>query len=386
MGVVVLLGLCAAAAAAYVLLHHGEAATASGAAKALNVAVVRVARQDVAQALTVAAEFRPYQEVALHAKIAGYLQSISVDVGDQVREGQVLAQLDVPELKNELEKASAALGASQQEVIRSEAGYKEAHLACTRLQDVAKDHPRLVAQQELDVIQAKDATAAGALAVARQKVEEATAEVSKVRSMMAYTTIAAPFAGVVTRRGADPGALVQAGTSSSGLAPLLDIAEDKRLRLVFPVPESAASLVKVGALVHVTVSSLGEKFEAKVSRYSGKIDRTTRTMLTEAEIDNHEGRFTPGMYASVSLVLRESKGAVAVPVQAVAIGENPKVLVVNGAGTIEEHSIKLGLETPFLDEVLNGLAPGDQVIVGSRAGLQAGQKVTPKPIELAPAE
>ncbi len=203
-----------------------------------------------------------------------------------------------------MEKATASLHASEQEVIRAEASYNDAHLSYRRLQDVARDHPKLVAEQEVMTTQTRDATAAGALAVAKQRVSECTAELSKVRSMIAYTTIAAPFDGVITKRYADPGALIQAGTSSSAQAPVVDIAEDKRLRLVFPVPESAVPLVKVGAPLRVTVSSIAATLEAKVSRYAGKVDRATRTMSTEAEIDNRDGRLTPGMYASVDLDLR----------------------------------------------------------------------------------
>jgi RND family efflux transporter MFP subunit len=350
------------------------------------VAVAKVSREDLAQSLTIAAEFRPYQQVALHAKIAGFLQSIAVDVGDHVREGQVIAQLDVPELKDDLEKASATLRASEQEVARAEANYNDAHAACRRLQDVAKEHPKLVAEQELESAQTKDAVAAGALAVATQRVGECTAELSKVRSMIAYTTISAPFDGVITKRFADPGALIQAGTSSSAQAPVVDIAEDKRLRLVFPVPESAVALVKVGASVRATVGSINAAIEAKVSRFSGKVDRATRTMFTEVEIDNGDGRLTPGMYASVELVVRESKGAITVPVQAIAVGEKPRVFVVTPVGNVEERAVKLGLETPSKDEVTSGLEPGEMVIVGSRSGIQPGQKVTPKLIEIATAE
>jgi len=350
------------------------------------VAVTKVTREDLRQTVTIAAEFRPFQQVALHAKIAGYLQSITVDVGDHVKEGQTLAQLDVPELKDDMEKATASLHASEQEVIRAEANYNEAHAICRRLQDVAKEHPKLVAAQDLDAVQAKDATAAGTLAVAKQRVGECTAELSKVRSMIAYTTIAAPFDGVITKRYADPGALIQAGTSSSAQAPVVDIAEDKHLRLVFPVPESAVPLVKVGAPLRVTVSSLNSTMNAKVWRYAGKVDRATRTMSTEAEIDNSDGRLTPGMYASVDLDLRESKDAITVPVQAIAVGEKPKVFVVTAGGMVEERAVTLGLETPSKDEVTAGLAPGDMVIVGSRSGIQPGQKVTPKLIEITPVE
>lgn len=345
------------------------------------VAVAKVERRNLAQTLTISAEFRPYQQVVVHSKIAGYLQTIGVDLGDHVRESQTIAQLDVPELKDDLEKAIAAVGASEQDVARAEADFNEAHLACLRLQDVAKQHPKLVAGQDLDSVQARDAAAAGTLAAAKQKVAEANAEVGKVRSMIAYTTISAPFDGVITKRFVDPGALVQAGTSSSSQAPVVEIAEDKRLRLAFPVPESAVPLVQVGAPARVTIPSLGETIDAKVTRFSGKVDRATRTMSTEVDIDNRAGRVKPGMYARVELVVRESKGVVTVPVQAVAGGEKPRVLAIADGGTVVERNVRLGLETPSAAEVISGLAPGDLVIIGSRSGVQSGQKVAPRLIE-----
>ena len=364
----------------------GTGGAQSGTTRTQVVAVARVSREDLAETLTMAAEFRPYQQAALHAKIAGFLQSISVDVGDHVREGQAIAQLDVPELKNDLEKALAAHRASEQEVLRGEANYNEAYLASQRLQDVAKQNAKLVAQQELDAVQTKEASAAGSLDAAKQRIQECQAEVSKVRSMIAYTTITAPFDGVITKRYVDTGALVPAGTSSSAQTPVVDIAEDKRLRLIFPVPESAVSLVKVDAPVRITVGSLGVTIEGKVSRFSGKVDRATRTMSTEVAIDNSDGRLKPGMYASVALVVRESKSAIAVPVQSITVGEKPSVLVVSKSGTVEERRVKLGLQTPEKTEVLSGLEPGEMVIVGSRSGIQPGQKVTAKLIELTSAD
>ena len=367
-----------------VLRSSGEHA---GAGSGLPVvAVAKVERKDLRQTLTISAEFRPYQQAGLHAKIAGYLQSITVDIGDHVRAGQAIAQLDVPELKDDLEKASAAVGASEQEVARAEASYNDAHTANRRLQDVAKQRAGLIAEQDLDTARTKDAVAAGALAAAKQKVAESTAEASKVRSMIGYTTITAPFDGVITKRYADPGALIQAGTSSSAQLPVVDMAEDRRLRLAFPVPESAVALVQVGAPVRVTIGSSGETIDAKISRFSGKVERATRTMTTEVDIDNSAGRITPGMYASVELVVRESKSAVAVPVQAIAVGNKPRVFIVNAGGIVEERAVKLGLETPSEAEVTSGLNAGDLVIAGSRSGIQPGQKVTPKLIEISPAE
>ena len=122
--------------------------------------MAKVTREDLKQTLTISAEFRPYQEVSLHAKVAGYVQWISVDVGDRVKEGQVLAKLDVPELKNDLQKDIAALQASREEVSRAQANYDQTHLAYTRLEAVAQEHPKLVAQQEVDDAKAKDQNAA----------------------------------------------------------------------------------------------------------------------------------------------------------------------------------------------------------------------------------
>ncbi|MEO6784736.1 MAG: efflux RND transporter periplasmic adaptor subunit, partial [Chthoniobacteraceae bacterium] len=287
--------------------------------------------------------------------------------------------------KNELEKASATLRASEQEVIRADANFTEAYLASQRLQDVAKKNPNLVAGQELDVVLAKEASTAGALDAAKQRVQECQAEESKVRSMITYTTITAPFDGMITKRYVDPGALVPAGGSSGTQTPVVDIAEHKRLRLTFPVPESAVALVKVDAPVRIAVNSLGATLTGKVSRFSGKVDHATRTMSTEVDIDNAEGRLKPGIYASVALVVRESKGATAVPLQAIVTGDKPKAFVVNKSGAVEERAITIGLQTSDKAEVLTGLSPGELVIVGSRSGIQPGQKVTTKLIELNPA-
>lgn len=360
-------------------LRHGRAgADADGNPRtALPIlAVAKVERQDLSQAITISGEFRPFQQVSLHAKVAGFLQKMNVDVGDHVREGDVIAQLDVPELKNELEKAAAALRASEEEVTRAEAGFAEAHLSYTRLKEVARQHPNLVAQQDLDAVQARDATSGSSVSVARSHVEESQAEVSRIQALVTYTTITAPFAGVVTRRSFDPGALVQAGTSAG--VPLVELAEDTRLRFVFPVPESIVPLVKIGSAVRINVTSMGTDIEGKISRYAGKVDRSTRTMSTEVDVDNRDARITPGMYASVAFITRESKDAIAVPVQAIAVGLHPSVLVVGNGDIVEERPVKLGLETPDKTEILEGLKPGEVVLVGTRSGIRPGQKVATK--------
>ena len=361
----------------FALLFH-RSSSRSNTNSARPVAVAKVAREDLKQTLTIAAEFRPYQEVSLHAKVAGYVQWISVDVGDRVKEGQVLAKLDVPELKNDLQRDTAALQASREEVNRAQASYDQTHLASARLESVAQGHPKLVAQQEVDDAKAKDQNAAGALAAAKQHVDEATAELSKTQALFNYGDITAPFDGVVTHRYVDLGALIQAGTSSSQTMPVVDLEEESRLRLVFPVPESAVAQIQVGQKVQVSVSALHQNFEAAISRFSDKVDRETRTMRTEADVENRDGRFKPGMYADATIVVREREHATSVPIEAVSMAGNPVVLVVSRNGIVQSRPVTIGLTTANRCEILKGLSPGDQVVVGSRAGLREGDKVSPK--------
>ncbi len=349
------------------------------------IAVAKVTRENLRQTLTIAAEFRPYQEVSLHAKVAGYVQWVSVDVGDRVKEGEVLAKLDVPELKNDLQKDTAAVQASREEVNRSQANYDQTHLASARLEAVAQQHPKLVAQQEVDDAKAKDQNVAGALAAAKQHVDEATAELNKTQALLNYGDITAPFDGVITHRYADAGALIQAGTSSSQTMPVVDLEEESRLRLVFPVPESAVAQIRVGQKVQVSVSALHQTFKATISRFSDKVDRETRTMRTEADVDNHDERFKPGMYADATIVVRERDNAISVPVEAVTMAGQPAVMAVNHNGIVQSRPVTVGLTTPNRCEILKGLFPGDLVVVGSRAGVRDGDKVSPKVITATPA-
>ncbi len=362
---------------AFFLFQHFVGARGGDAtSKETTLSVVPIDREDLKQDLTLSAEFRPYLQIELHAKVAGYLKNISVDVGDHVKSGQKIAELEIPEIEDDLAKANSAHQASQQEVKRVEADVSQAELSYKRLLDVAKDHPKLVAQQDLDNAKAKlDATNAG-LGSAQQLVEERKSELSRTTTLRNYASIVVPFDGIVTKRMADPGALIQAGTASNTQAmPLVELAQQDKLRLVFPVPESAAATVHIGDPVEVTVSALNETFSGAISRFSGKVDRDTRTMHTEVDVANTDGRYQPGMYAFVRLVLREQKNALAVPSQSVVTGEKPSVYLVGKDGVVERREVTLGLETPDKVEIVKGVSEGELVVIGNRKGVASGQKV-----------
>ncbi len=327
------------------------------------VAVATVTREDLFKELTVQAEFRPYQEVDLHAKVSGYLQKIDVDIGDTVKAGDLIGVLEVPELDDDLARATAAAQ-------RAEADVKEAHVNYARLVSVNQSHPNLVAQQDLDTAEAKDSVAAAALAAAQ-------ADAKKYRTLADYTHITAPFSGVITKRYADPGALIQAGTSSdTQTKPLIRLSENDKLRLDFPVSESYAAAVNVGDPVEIRLDSSDQPMTGVISRFSHRIAMETRTMETEVEVPNPGMKLIPGMYATVVLKLQRRPQALAVPVEAVSGTTRRTVFVVNRDQRIEERTVQTGLETPAKFEVLSGLQEGERVMIGNRAQVSLGEKVT----------
>jgi RND family efflux transporter MFP subunit len=362
-----------------------------------TVAVAPVQRGSIAHTIDVAAEFRPYQEIDLHAKDAGYVKKIYVDVGDHVRTGQLLAVLEIPELQDEVTRANSEVSRAQDEITRAQAderraesAYELAHVSYTRLAKVVKDRPDLVAQQEVDDAASKDSqaqaqvdTAKAALSSARQQLNTAQASLQKTKTLFAYAEIRAPFYGVVTKRYADTGTMLAAGTSSEKQAiPLVQLSQNGQLRLTIPVPESAVSFIHIGSPATIRIPELKREISGKVSRFAAVVNSETRTMDTEIDVPNPKFELVPGMYANVSLVLEEQPNALTVPVEAIVReGDNASAFVVNSAGQIEERQVKLGLESATRFQVLSGLRENELIVVGGRSQLHPGEKVQTKTVE-----
>lgn len=365
-----------------------------GPSAAPTVAIARVERTDLSRALTLTAEFRPFQEIDVHAKVAGYVKEIYVDVGDRVKEGQLLATLEIPELQDEVQQAEASAREGQEEIRRaqadlerSESAYQVAHLAYTRLAAVSKTQPGLVAQQEIDDAMGRDrvsaaqvSTAKAALSVAQQQLQVAQANQEKVRTLFAYARITAPFTGVVTKRYADTGSMIQAGTSSDTQSePIARLSQNNLLRLVIPVPESIVPDIRLGGPVQVRVAALNKTYQGTVARFADQVDFATRTMHTEVDVPNPALEIVPGMYAEASIVLSQKQDALAVPVQAIDRSDNRvTVYLVDKNNKIQERSVQLGIETPNRVEIVSGLAENDKVVVGNRGQLRPGMVVKPR--------
>jgi RND family efflux transporter MFP subunit len=255
--------------------------------------------------------------------------------------------------------------------------------------------PNLVAQQDIDEAQGRDrvaeaqvTTARAAVAANPEQVEVARANRNRARTVFAYARITAPFAGVITRRYADVGAMIQAGTASqTQTMPLVRLSDNSLLRLVIQVPESSAARIRVGAPVQVSVQALGRTFPGTVARFANGLKLETRTMDTEVDVPNPKFEIVPGMYASASIAVGVSTGTLTVPVEALERKDDKtEVLAVDGAGRLQWREVRLGLELPTRVEITSGLREGDLVVVGSRAQLKAGSVVAPKVVTLSTGE
>jgi len=386
---------------AFLLLSGCRHRVGQESAPANPIAPVAVAsRATLATNLTVAGEFLPFQEVELHAKVAGYIRRINVDIGDKVKEGQVLATLDVPELQAQVLGAQAGVRQTQAEIVRAtndvaraKANYNALHSAAIRLKQASDARPGLIAAQELDDAQAKDEAAAAQVDAARsaykamqQQLGVSEAQRQQVSSMAGYSRITAPFTGIITWRYADTGALIQAGTSNAGSAPVVKIAQISTLRLRLPVPESVASYVHNGDTASIRIDALSRTLTGTIARSTGALDSSTRSMQVEVDVPNKGGSLTPGMYAEVTLNVQRSGDAVVVPIQALdASGAQPVVMVVNAQNRVEKRVVQTGLTTANRVEILSGVHSGEQVIVANQASFQAGETVTPKQSAMATA-
>lgn len=396
LAIAVVSGMAAASCAKH------EPPPAAAQAEPQAVPVVKASLDNLSGSITLTGEFIPYQEVDVMAKVAGYIRNIGVDVGDRVKQGQVLATLEIPEMEDDLTRAGAAIDQAnaettraQDDVQRAESAHQMTNLSRTRIENVAKREVGLVPQQEVDEIRSRDleaeaqvSAAKSNLLAAQNRVNVLKSDESRLKTMRKYETITAPFDGVVTKRYANTGAMIQAGTASQSQAmPVVRVSQNSLLRLVLPVPESSVSEVAIGKTVSVRVPSLKRTFSGRVARFTDTLALSTRTMDTEVEVPNPSLTLIPGMYAEVDLQLQERKNVVALPLDAIdGSGPEARVFEVGPQGTVHIVPVKVGLQTAGEAEIETGVANGDTVIVGRHAGLREGDAVKPVTASFAGAE
>ncbi len=335
-----------------------------------SVETAKVTAQSLARVVQLPGELLPYQASALSARVSGFVETVNVDRGSIVRQGQVLARLSVPELTAQSAEAQSHVLLAESRKAEAESRLTTATSTLERLKRAAAT-PGTVAG--LDIIRAEEdvTSARAALQTHVQAVEGANAALTAVRALEAYRTIVAPFSGRITERLVHPGALV-----GPTVGPLLRIEQTAKLRLVVPIPEHSLGSVTMGRPLEFRVPAHpGRTFTAKLARSAGSLDARTRTMTIEADVDNSAAALSPGMFPEVSWSIVRESPAMLVPATAVvATTERTFVIrVVNGKA--DWVTVKKGAAVGDQVEVIGALKPGDIVVKRGSDEIRSGSSI-----------
>ena len=305
---------------------------------------------EIVRHLTLPGRVRAMQEATLYAKVGGYLKTIAVDRGDAVREGDVLATIEIPEMLADLAKVNAEAEAAQ--------------LDFERTREAQKKAPDLTTPQSVDN--------------ARARLRIALAARERVETMLGFAQIKAPFAGIVTRRWVDPGAFIPAATASSAAqsAAILAISDFSTVRVEIAVPDTEAAHVKTGLPAKVMAPGLcGHGFAGAVTRIAYALDEATRTMPAEIAIPNPELALRPGMWVSVQLDLEKKSAVLLIPAEALVTEKAKSSCFIAHDGKAQKVPVKLGFDDGIRVEIVEGLTATDAVVISGKQSLSDGQPV-----------
>jgi len=305
-----------------------------------------------------------YEESPIYARTNGYLVRWYKDIGSRVEKGELLAKIDTPEVDQELNQTRAAR-------LQILAQMDLAKISADRWENLRKTDS--VSAQEADQY-------VSGYEQSKANLAAADANVRRLEQLEGFKDVYAPFSGVLTRRNVDPGALINAGagvgTGTAGRE-LFDLARVDPLRVYTSVPQAYAPYIKVGAKTAVTLQEFpGEKFFGKVVRTAEAIDPATRTLLTEVDVPNKDGRLLPGSFGEVHFAVSSGVNKVTIPVNAMLFrAEGPRVAVVGPGGKVQLRPINIGRDYGTTLEILGGVSPTDQVVINPADSLDDGQQV-----------
>ena len=359
-----------------------------------RVEVVQVLRSPQNSQLDLPGSIQAITEAPILARADGYLKRRMVDIGDRVRAGQPVAEIEAPETDDQVRQAKANLLQARAELDEALANYEQGKSSMQLARITAQRWNNLVAKgavskQENDQYQTQFQTQTAslqslekAIAARRSSVAAAEAEVARLDKVQEYRLVKAPFDGVITLRNVDVGALVNAGNTL-----LYRIAQTATLRTYVNVPQANASSIRPGQLARLSISNLpGRQFTGTVARTASSLDPTSRTLLVEVHVPNAEGLLLPGMYAQVDLSYKRANPPLLIPSDAmVSRGEGPVVAVVLPGHTVHLARIAVGRDYGDRLEVLGGLQEGDTIIANPGDFAAEGLKVDPVPQVKSPA-
>ena len=348
------------------------------AAPKVDVIVPAVKTSD--HALVLPGSIEPVESTVIYPRVNGYIKTWFVDIGDKVTEGQVLAEIDTPEIDQDIAGARAQLAQSQAALVQARANRELSKVNLDRYKGLVG--AGVASQQDLDQREGQAKVDEAAITVAEAAIAAQQANLKRYADQKGFAKPVAPFSGTVTSRSAERGALVSSGPAN----PLFKIAITDPVRIVIAVPQEVAPTVKTGGKAEVTVREFaGEKFTGTISRDAGALDADTRTMQTEIRIANADGRLLSGMYAYISLMLPSPHKVLELPSTVLySDSKGTRVAVVDGEGRVHFVPIVIERDTGATIEVASGLEGTEQVVKLSDASLKEGTKIEPNVVEIAP--
>ncbi len=325
-----------------------------------TVAILNPVSEKPDEDLTLPGSLLAYEESPIYARTSGYLVRWYKDIGSRVTKGELLAKIDTPEVDQELNQTRAA----RQQIV---AQLELAKISADRWENLRKTDS--VSAQEAD-------QQTSGYKQAQANLAAADANVRRLEQLEGFKDVYAPFNGVLTKRNVDPGALINAGAGATGRE-LFDIARVDPLRVYTSVPQAYAPYIKVGAKTFVTLQEFpGQKFLATVARTAEAIDPATRTLLTEVDVPNKEGRLLPGSFGEVHFAVGSGVNKVTIPVNTMLFrAEGAQVAVVGPDNKVHLRPINIGRDYGATLEVLDGISPTDKVVVNPPDSLEDGQQV-----------
>ncbi len=325
-----------------------------------TVGVLKPTAEPANEELALPAQLQAYVESAIYSRTNGYLLRWNKDMGSRIQKGELLAEIDTPEVDQELSQAKAA----RQQI---QAQLELAKSSAERWINLRKTDS--VSQQESD-------QQTSAYTQARANLAASDANVKRLEQLESFKHIYAPFSGVLTKRNVDTGALINAGSAGQARE-LFDIAQVDPLRVYVSVPQANAPSIKRGMAAYIELAEYpGRRFTGKVVRTADVIDPATRTLLTEVDVPNPDGHLMPGSYAQVHFAVPVQSVRMSVPVNALLFrAEGPRIAVVGPDNIVHLKAVTIGRDFGTSLEILNGLNPTDQIVVNPADSLQEGQPV-----------
>ena len=345
--------------------------------------VVRVVERPVNVTLSMPGQLDPYETVAVYPKITGFVKTIRVDRGSRVRRGELMAELEAPEVLAQRAEAHSKLQAAEAQLAAARSKADGDASTADKLK-AASATPGVVAGNDLVLAQKAVEADQSQIDAARQTAEAARQALQSITQTEGYLRVTAPFDGVVTERNVHPGALVGPNSGQAAGTPMVRVVQNERLRLVVPVPDAYTSGVATGTVMSFTVPAYpGQSFSGTVARIAQSVDVKTRTMAVELDVMNRDGRLTSGTFCQVKWPVRRPVPSLFVPSGSVASTTDRSFVIRIRNGRTEWVDVRTGLASGPLVEVFGDLRPGDQVAVRGTDELKAGSDVHVK--ETAPA-